>query len=65
MGASIRFFVVDSEGLDKPELRSQLCHLLALCPWVKYLNSELAVFTCEIEIVPYFKVFVCGFVEMT
>lgn len=61
---NICFFVVDFEELDKPGLRPQLGHLLILCPWVKYMNSELGVFTCEIETVPYFKVLVCGFVEI-
>lgn len=27
--------------MDKPGLGSQLCHLLALCPWADYLSSEL------------------------
>lgn len=65
MGVSICFLAVDFEELGKPGLRSQLCHLLALCLWVNYLKSELRVFTCDIDIVPYFKVFVCGFVEIT
>lgn len=64
-GVNICFLVVDFEELGKPGLRSQLCHLLALCLWVKYLKLGLAVFTCDIDTVPYFKVFVCGFVEIT